>query len=77
MKVPSTPYKLMDETGLALVEALGMERVREPEKLVVQVVAEFMDQGPQESPKGDHLMALSRAHPDGDPGSPLVAPRVV
>lgn len=45
-------HQLMDETGLALVEALGMERVREPEKLVVQVVAELMDQGPQKSSKG-------------------------
>lgn len=46
-------HQLVHQTGLALVEALGMERVREPEKLVVQVVAELMNQRPQESPEGD------------------------
>jgi hypothetical protein len=67
----------MDEAGLSLVEALGVEGLREIEKLIVQVVAEFMDQGPEEGPEGDYLTALSRAHPNGDPGGSVALRGVV
>jgi len=60
----------MHETGFSLVEALGVEGLRQLEMLIVQVMTELMDQGPQKSPKGHHLPSLRRAHPDGDPSGP-------
>lgn len=55
--------QLMEEAGFALVEALSMEGVLEAEEFVIKVVTEFVQEGPQEGPKGHHLTALRRAHP--------------
>ncbi len=38
-----TSDELMEKTGLALVKTFGVERILEPEKLIVQVVAKLMD----------------------------------
>jgi len=46
-------HQLVHQTGLTLVEPLGVKGFRESEKLVVQMVAELMHQGPQESSEGD------------------------
>jgi len=39
-------HELMEEAGFALVEALAVERLLQPEKLVVEVVAEFVEEIP-------------------------------
>ena len=55
--------QLVEEAGFALVEALGMEGVLEPEEFVIEVMADFVEQGPQEGPKRDHPTLLCRPHP--------------
>src|SRR6266540_54160 len=55
-----------DQARFALVEPFGVERFLEREKLVVEVVAQFVDHGAQERLEGDDLPSLRRAHPDGD-----------
>jgi hypothetical protein len=43
-----------------------VEGVVKPEQPGVQVVAEFVEQRPEERSKGDDLTPVGRPHPDGD-----------
>src|SRR5882724_7810853 len=56
----------MKETRFALVEALRVQRVAEVEERVVEVVAELVEERPQEGLEGDDLSALRGQHPDRD-----------
>src|SRR5512144_2821954 len=60
------PEERIGKDRLALVEAFGVERLRQPEHLVVEVVAELVHECPQERAKRDDVLALRRAHPHGD-----------
>ena len=54
------------KTRFALVESLGVEGFLESEQLVVEMMAELMDQRAQERLECDHLLLLRGTHPDGD-----------
>jgi len=63
----------MEEAGFALVEAFGVERFFEAEEFVIEVVAEFVEEGPEESTEGDDPTVYRRAHPHADArGSPAL-----
>jgi hypothetical protein len=53
----------MEEAGFALVEAFGVERFFEAEEFVIEVVAEFVEESPQEGPEGDDPTVFRRPHP--------------
>src|SRR5207249_3498333 len=55
------------QARFALVEAFGMERLLEREKLVVEMMAKLMDQRTQERTECNDLMPLRGAHPYRDP----------
>ena len=68
------PDELVKKARFAFVEALGMKGLCEPEEFVIEVVADFVQEGPEEGPEGHHPAALSRAHPDGHScGSPALS----
>jgi hypothetical protein len=54
-----------------------VEGLFEIEKLVVQVVAELMEEGAQEGAKGHHLCPMGRPHPERDTGKIFVLTRLV
>src|SRR5512137_1120015 len=54
---------------LALVEALGVEGLRQPVELVVEMVAPLVGERAQEALERDDLLPPRGAHPDGDPGA--------
>jgi len=49
------------------VEPFRVERIREPESLVVEVVAELVEKGAKEGLELDDLRSMRRAHPQRDP----------
>jgi hypothetical protein len=55
------------ETRFPLVETFGVKGLSEPQKLVIQVVADLVKEGPQEASKSDNLTALCGSHPDSNP----------
>jgi len=64
-------HKLMEEARFALVEAFGVEGFFEVEEFVIEVVAEFVEEGPEESSESDDPTVYRRAHPHADArGSP-------
>jgi hypothetical protein len=65
--------ELVEETGLALVEALGVEGVGQPEILVVEVVTQLVEERAHERPEGDDPPLASRAHPELDSGRAAAA----
>ena len=64
----------MEETRLALVEALGVEGVGQPEMLVVEVVAELVEERAEKGTERDHSPPAGGAHPELDPGGAAAAP---
>src|SRR5262249_8490630 len=54
------------EARFPLVEALRVERVPKAEQAVVKVVAELVEERPEERAKRDHLAALRGEHPHRD-----------
>src|SRR5688500_14777916 len=70
-------HELPEEARLALVEAVGMEGLLELQQLVVEVVADLVEEGTQEGAEGDDLLALRRAHPERDRGPHPLSCRVV
>jgi hypothetical protein len=67
----------MEEAGFSLVETLGVEGLLEAEEFIIQVVAEFVEEGPEESSEGDDPTVYRRAHPHGHAGgSPSLGGRV-
>jgi hypothetical protein len=58
--------KRVKQARFALVEALRVQRVAEVEQGVVQVMAELVQQRPEEGAVGHHLAALGGQHPDSD-----------
>src|SRR6185503_9171251 len=66
--------ELVEEAGLALEEALGVERVGQAQVLVVEVVADLVEQRAQEGAEGHHAAVAHGPHPDADARpAPLVA----
>ena len=53
----------MKQAGLAFVESFGVERVRQFEQIIIEMMAELVQQGAQKSAQRDDLTALRRAHP--------------
>ena len=56
----------MEKTRFPFIEAFGVEGVREPVKLIVQVVAELMEQRAQEGLERDDAPVFCCAHPERD-----------
>jgi len=53
-----------EQARLALEKSLGVVRLAQVQVMVVEVMADFMQQSAQESPEGNNLTAFCRAHPD-------------
>src|SRR6185436_7862696 len=62
------PDELLEQARFALEESLGVKRVLELEQLVIQVMAELVEQRPQERPKRDHAPVMRGPHPHRDDG---------
>src|SRR6478672_404908 len=54
------------EARLALVETVGVKRLLECEKLVIEVMTDFVAYGAQETFERHHLLSLRGAHPHAD-----------
>lgn len=55
--------ELVEEAGFAFVEALGVKGLLKAEELVIEVMADFVEESPQERSKGDHATLFRRPHP--------------
>ena len=75
--VDSSAQQRGDEARFALVEALGVEGFRQLVELVVEVMAELVDQRAQERLERDDVPARRGAHPDGDPRRRALVVRLV
>ncbi len=62
------PRQLMKKAGLALVKSFRVKRFGEIIKLVIQVMADLVQQRPQKGPESHDLAPLRSAHPDRDNG---------
>jgi len=56
--------ELAVEAGFAFEEALGMEALAQPVQLVVEVVADLMQERAKKGPKGYDLTPLGGTHPN-------------
>jgi hypothetical protein len=70
-------YELAVEAGFSLEEALSVVALSQSEQLVVEVVADFVEKGAQESPKGHDLPTLGSAHPQRDSGIAAECTRLI
>src|SRR5262245_27585672 len=61
--------ELPEQARLAPIEALGVERIRETESLVVQMMTELVEESAQERLELDDLGPLGGAHPERYPES--------
>src|SRR5215468_9094700 len=59
-------HQLVKQARLALVEALGVKGIREPQISIVDVVAELVEQGAEVRPERDHAALACGAHPELD-----------
>ena len=59
-------HQLVEQARLALVEALGVIRVGQPQQRVVDVVTDLVQQRAQVRAEGDDPPLLGRAHPELD-----------
>jgi hypothetical protein len=58
----------VEEAGFSFVESLGMKGVGQFEKFIIQMVAEFVQERPEEGTEGNDLVTLGSAHPHRDHG---------
>jgi len=58
----------MKQARLSLIEPLGVKRIGKPEVFIIQMVADFMEQGSEEGAEGSDLFPVDSAHPDSDRG---------
>ena len=57
------PRQLMKKAGFALVKSFRVKRFGEIIKLVIQVMADLVQQRPQKGPEGHDQAPLRSAHP--------------
>src|ERR1043165_6674724 len=69
-------HELVEETALALEEALGVEGVGQPQVRVIEVVADLVEQRAQERLECDHALVGDGPHPDADARRPPILARV-
>ena len=65
-------HQLVEEARLALVEALRVEGIGEPEVPVVEVVTELVEESPEVGPERHDPPLPRRAHPELDAGQTAV-----
>ena len=58
---------LPQEARFPPIKPFGMERIGEPETLVIEVMAQLVEKGAEKCLELDHLRPLRRPHPERDP----------